>query len=191
MKKLPLFPLPLVLFPGSVLPLQIFEIRYRRMVKELLADDGRFVVVQARNPDNSNNDFESIGTLSKIIDWQPMQNQMIGIQVEGEQRVKISGVTVASDGLLLGETIELRSKEDKEEFRSEQYSAQLAEISTHLEQHPLLSFRSVQLNAENAEAVSYQLASLIPFSGADKQRLLELDSSLQRLEMILSLLKDI
>ena len=188
MKKLPLFPLPLVLFPGSVLPLQIFEIRYRRMVKELLADNGRFVVLQARNPDNSNNYFESIGTLSKIIDWQPMQNQMIGIQVEGEQRAKISGVTVASDGLLLGETIELHSDAG---FRPEQYSARLAKISTHLEQHPLLSFRSVQLNAENAEAVSYQLASLIPFSGADKQRLLELNSSLQRLEMILSLLKDI
>lgn len=187
MKTLPLFPLPLVLFPGTVLPLQIFEMRYRRMVKELLADNSQFVILQAPIPDSPNSDFETIGTISKIIDWQPMQNQMIAIQVEGEQRAKISGVTVASDGLLLGETVELRSDQ---ELKLEPHSDRLRDISILLEQHPLLSFQSVQINAENAEAFSYQLASLIPFSGADKQRLLGLDSSLQRLEMILSLLKD-
>ncbi|BBB26588.1 LON peptidase substrate-binding domain-containing protein [Amphritea japonica] len=188
MKTLPLFPLPLVFFPGTVLPLQIFEIRYRRMVKELLANNGQFVILHTRSPGTSSSDFETIGTLSKIIDWQPMQNQMIGIQVAGEQRVEISGVTVESDGLLMAEAIALISDQG---LKSEQYSGKLDEISTLLGHHPLLSFRSVQLNAENVEAVSYQLASLIPFSGADKQRLLELDSSLQRLEMILSLLKDI
>ena len=187
MKTLPLFPLPLVLFPGTVLPLQIFEMRYRRMVKDLLADSGQFVILQAPIPDNPNSDFEMIGTLSKIIDWQPMQNQMIAIQVEGEQRAKISGVTKASDGLLSGQAEALSFNLEAE---LEQYSARLMDISILLEQHPLLSFRSVHINAENAEAFSYQLASLIPFSGADKQRLLELDSSLQRLEMILSLLKD-
>ena len=34
--ELPLFPLPLVLFPGAVLPLQIFEFRYRIMMHTLL-----------------------------------------------------------------------------------------------------------------------------------------------------------
>lgn len=188
MKTLPLFPLPLVLFPGSVLPLQIFEIRYRRMVKELLADNGQLVILQTRNPGNPSSDFETIGTISKIIDWQPMQNQMIAIQVEGEKRAKISGVTVAPDGLMSAETIELSSDQD---LKLAQHSGKLAEISTLLEQHPLLSFKSDQIDAENAEVFSYQLASLIPFSGMQKQRLLELDSPLQRLEMILSLLKDI
>lgn len=187
MKILPLFPLPLVLFPGTVLPLQIFEMRYRRMVKGLLAESGQLVILQASIPDSPSSDFKTIGTISKIIDWQPMQNQMIAIQVEGEKRAQISGVTVASDGLLLGETVELSSDQN---LKLEQHSGRLRDISILLERHPLLSFRSVQINAENAEAFSYQLASLIPFSGADKQRLLELDSSLQRLEMILSLLKD-
>lgn len=103
MKTLPLFPLPLVFFPGTVLPLQIFEMRYRRMVKDLLAESGQLVILQAPIPDSPSSDFKTIGTLSKIIDWQPMQNQMIAIQVEGEQRAKISGVTIASDGLLLGQ----------------------------------------------------------------------------------------
>ncbi|MQL94988.1 hypothetical protein Taro_027650, partial [Colocasia esculenta] len=43
--ELPLFPLPLVLFPGAILPLQIFEFRYRIMMHTLLETDLRFGVV--------------------------------------------------------------------------------------------------------------------------------------------------
>ncbi|OAY67212.1 hypothetical protein ACMD2_10122 [Ananas comosus] len=43
--ELPLFPLPLVLFPGAILPLQIFEFRYRIMMHTLLHTDLRFGVV--------------------------------------------------------------------------------------------------------------------------------------------------
>ncbi len=42
---LPLFPLPLVLFPGVTLPLHIFEPRYRRMLADCLAGDRRFGVM--------------------------------------------------------------------------------------------------------------------------------------------------
>ena len=41
---LPLFPLGTVLFPGMVLPLHIFEPRYRRMVEDLLDGQGRLVI---------------------------------------------------------------------------------------------------------------------------------------------------
>ncbi|KAL6130855.1 hypothetical protein ACLB2K_069233 [Fragaria x ananassa] len=41
----PLFPLPLVLFPGVILPLQIFEFRYRMMMHSLLQTDLRFGVI--------------------------------------------------------------------------------------------------------------------------------------------------
>jgi ATP-dependent Lon protease len=45
-RELPLFPLPdLVLFPQEVLPLHIFEPRYRMMLRTVLAEDRRFGVV--------------------------------------------------------------------------------------------------------------------------------------------------
>ncbi|MEJ7813295.1 MAG: LON peptidase substrate-binding domain-containing protein [Gemmatimonadaceae bacterium] len=44
-RSLPIFPLPLVLFPGVVLPLHIFEPRYRRMLEDALAGDRRFGIV--------------------------------------------------------------------------------------------------------------------------------------------------
>lgn len=44
-RRLPLFPLPLVLFPDAPLPLHVFEPRYRRMMADVLAGDRRFGVV--------------------------------------------------------------------------------------------------------------------------------------------------
>ena len=45
MKEIPLFPLPLVLFPGGRLPLQIFEVRYLDMVKSCMRENSGFGVV--------------------------------------------------------------------------------------------------------------------------------------------------
>jgi uncharacterized protein len=45
---LPLFPLDLVLFPGSPLPLHIFELRYREMISECLDHNKPFGVVRAK-----------------------------------------------------------------------------------------------------------------------------------------------
>ncbi len=44
MPRFPIFPLNVVLFPGYKLPLRIFEPRYRRMLDDCIAGDGRFVV---------------------------------------------------------------------------------------------------------------------------------------------------
>ena len=43
--ELPLFPLNTVLFPGQMLPLHIFEDRYRLMIRRCLAEDLPFGVV--------------------------------------------------------------------------------------------------------------------------------------------------
>ncbi|HEX5436739.1 MAG TPA: LON peptidase substrate-binding domain-containing protein [Gemmatimonadaceae bacterium] len=44
-RTLPLFPLPVVLFPGAALPLHIFEPRYRRMLADCMAGDRRFGLI--------------------------------------------------------------------------------------------------------------------------------------------------
>ena len=45
--RLPIFPLSVVLFPGTPLPLHIFESRYRRMVADCLAADRKFGITPA------------------------------------------------------------------------------------------------------------------------------------------------
>jgi Lon protease-like protein len=62
---LPLFPLNVVLFPGTPLPLHIFEPRYRQMVSDCLIGDRRFGIVQpgtgAERPDRG-----AVGCVAEI-----------------------------------------------------------------------------------------------------------------------------
>lgn len=44
-RVIPIFPLPLVQFPGAVTPLLIFEPRYRKMLKDVMAGDRTFGIV--------------------------------------------------------------------------------------------------------------------------------------------------
>ena len=68
-----MFPLGTVLLPGGVLPLQVFEPRYRQMVRDLLADDSRppefGVVMIERGSEVGGGDARStVGTLAQIAD---------------------------------------------------------------------------------------------------------------------------
>jgi len=47
-RRIPLFPLNVVLFPGTVLPLHIFEPRYKRMIRDVMASEEPFGVVLSR-----------------------------------------------------------------------------------------------------------------------------------------------
>ena len=145
------------------------------------------VIVHGRNPAAPDDDFDRIGTSGTILDWQPLPNQMIAIQLQGEQRVRVSAIEKESDGLLVAEVEYLAADE---RITSEPQTLKLMRIIADLAEHPLLSFPPAQVSAENAASFSYQLAALLPLSGADKQRLLELDNPVARLESIYSLLKE-
>ena len=67
----PLFPLPLVAFPGCRLPLQIFEPRYLDLIKLSLSTNRSFgiVTLSSSQPQNDSPVFEPIGTAVKIVDF--------------------------------------------------------------------------------------------------------------------------
>src|SRR2546425_7524609 len=49
-RELPIFPLPIVLFPGAPQPLHIFEPRYRQLLADCLAADRRFGITYVAPP---------------------------------------------------------------------------------------------------------------------------------------------
>ena len=67
-----MFPLNLVLFPGQILPLHIFEDRYRMMVEEIIDKEREFgVVLIERGSEVGGGDTrKNIGTLAEIIDFE-------------------------------------------------------------------------------------------------------------------------
>ena len=85
---LPLFPLSMVLFPGTVVPLHIFEPRYRQMVTDVLNGDKRFGLIY-HDPDEQGpfmNEPGRVGTVAVIRRYQPLPDGRSMIMVRGMDR---------------------------------------------------------------------------------------------------------
>jgi len=86
-RELPLFPLPdLVLFPQEVLPLHIFEPRYRMMLRTALAEDKRFGVVRW-DPDSQT--LANVGCCAEIIQCRTQDDDRSNVVTLGQQRFRV------------------------------------------------------------------------------------------------------
>ena len=86
-RELPLFPLPdVVLFPQEVLPLHIFEPRYRMLLRTVLADDQRFGVVRW---DPQTQAMASVGCCAEILHCQTQEDDRSNIVTMGQQRFRV------------------------------------------------------------------------------------------------------
>ena len=86
-RELPLFPLPeVVLFPNEVLPLHIFEARYRMMLKSVLETDSLFGVVKW---DPNTKSMANVGCCAHIIKHQTADDGRSNIITIGQQRFQV------------------------------------------------------------------------------------------------------
>ena len=86
-RELPLFPLPeVVLFPNEVLPLYIFESRYRIMLKSVLETDSLFGVVKW---DPETKSMANVGCCAHVIKHQTSDDGRSNIITMGQQRFQI------------------------------------------------------------------------------------------------------
>ena len=90
-----LFPLPnLVMFPHVVLPLHIFEPRYRQMTEDALAGDRLITMVQITPPAKGEHwtepvPLEPVGCLGKIIQHERLANGRFNLLLLGRKRVRL------------------------------------------------------------------------------------------------------
>lgn len=89
--ELPLFPLNTVLFPGQVLPLHIFEDRYRLMIRRCLSQDLPFGVVLIRRGREVGETAEPhpVGTMARIIESTHLPDGTMDILTVGTERFRI------------------------------------------------------------------------------------------------------
>ena len=86
-RELPLFPLPeVVLFPNEILPLHIFESRYRIMLKSVLETDSLFGVIKW---DPNTKSMANVGCCAHIIKHQTADDGRSNIITIGQQRFQI------------------------------------------------------------------------------------------------------
>lgn len=188
MTTIPLFPLPVVLFPGGYLPLRIFERRYIDMVRECSAAGSRFGVCLLADAESDTADatHHRLGTTAEICDFSTLDDGLLGIVARGCERFVVQQTRMRDNGLLLGD-IELL-EEAPGTLVPEQYSVLSLIAQRFMEQvgdhYP--SHRPDDL--QDANWVGYRLAELLPLENSERQSLLQLADPLERLQVLLELL---
>lgn len=91
LRRLPLFPLPVVLFPGAFMPLHIFEPRYRDMVRDALAADRRFGLIY-HDWDRTGpflSEEGRVGCVAEIREHEGLPDGRSNLVVQGLERFRI------------------------------------------------------------------------------------------------------
>lgn len=188
--SLPLFPLGTALFPGGLLPLRIFEVRYLDMVRKCHAAGAPFGVValqsgsEVRKAGAAPEQLHAVGTLARIADLQTLQPGLLQVQCEGGQRFHIESSRQLPHGLWMAAARLLPPDAPvtvPEHLRS---AAQvLAQVlpRAHAAGRALLP---TPQQLQDCGWVANRWAELLALPLPLKQQLLALDSPLLRLELI-------
>jgi Lon protease-like protein len=163
MSEIALFPLPLVVFPGGRLPLQIFETRYLDMVKRCMRANTGFGVVMITEGNQLLQSTEEqlpvvsqCGTYCTIVDFDQLSNGMLSIMVEGQKKFVIRDQYEQADRLMLAD-VEFLAVEEEVPVPEEQ-----EHLSSLLES--LMSHEAVQrlgLHCDLGQAFLVELDKLV------------------------------
>jgi uncharacterized protein len=180
---LAIFPLKTVLFPEGALPLRIFEARYMDMARECLRDEKPFGVCLIADGSEVGGPAvpQSIGTTARIAQWDMQDLGVLQVVVRGGQRFRILSHDRNRQGLVRA-TVEWLAEEsacaippalDKLVPLLE---AMVDEVGTDRVPEPH--------RFDDAVWVGHRYAELLPIPLIARQKLLELDDALSRLEIV-------
>jgi Lon protease-like protein len=182
--EIPLFPLNIVLFPGMVLPLHIFEPRYRQMIADCQRQELEFgvVLVQAEST-FMREEPHAIGTMAEIRDLDRLEDGRLNIIAMGTHRFRI--LSQHRKKPYLSGLVEFYEdiSEPLEDllFVNKQARSLFADYIDLL----LKAANEKDVKAElpsDPEALSYFIAYFLDLEREQQQHFLELTSTLQRLK---------
>ncbi|MEE9343801.1 MAG: LON peptidase substrate-binding domain-containing protein [Gammaproteobacteria bacterium] len=180
---IPLFPLQNILFPGGVLTLRIFEPRYLTMISQCMRDGEGFGVCAIKSGKEVGvaAHCHTIGTYTRIVDFDRDNEGLLTVTLQGEKRFKIIDTEILPDQLLTGRVRWLDS------VLSMPLPTQYKTLSTLLEQVLRQTRTSLLVEKKDFQDVRWvvaRLVELLPFAIEDKQRVLEMDSAQERLDVL-------
>jgi Lon protease-like protein len=195
----PVFPLNAVLFPGVVVPLHVFEDRYRAMMRDLLAvpDPAQrvFGVVAIREGyevgDHGVQSAHRVGTLVQLTGVEPYDDGRFDIEVTGRQRLRMqamdtSGEYFTAEVDLLADPAEPDPAAAAQVARTLEVFDRYRALLAGLRGGDLLDGRL----PDDPEYLSYTLAAACLLTLRERQELLEADGAARRLEMLARMLRE-
>jgi uncharacterized protein len=188
-----MFPLGTVLFPHALLPLRVFEPRYRLMTERVLADSGEFgVVLIERGSEVGGGDVRfAVGTVARIVRAQQLPDGGYALVTAGIRRIRVTR-WLPDDPFPQAEVVDLdprgSSAADEPEMRAravaalDEVCAQYRRSDPRIPELPVIS--------EQADQASYEIAALSPLGPLDAQRVLEAVPVRERLALLTELLDE-
>jgi Lon protease-like protein len=186
---LPLFPLGAVLFPGALMPLHIFEPRYRLLIRRCLERQRPFGIVLIRNGPEVGNGAEpyDVGTEAKIVAQSPLPDGRSYIVTRGERRFAVESVIADVEPYLMGQVRYLDEPEgdravDRAGVAREALGAYLLAVVAVTED--ARGERALADDLRNAPPsdLAYRIAGSLAVDAPQQQALLELETASARLE---------
>jgi Lon protease-like protein len=190
--QLPLFPLGTVLFPGALLPLQLFELRYLQMIGECERQGTGFGVVtltrgrEVHRPGEAAEQFEAIGTRVHIERIERPQPGLVMVWCRGVEKFRIETTQQRNDGLWLGR-VQLLPPEPAVQVPEDlqHLSAQMHEALGQLSAQPSVVPQWAEAwRLQDCSWLSHRWGELLPLPLQMKYRLFALQEPLMRLELI-------
>lgn len=199
-RPMPLFPLNMVLLPGVVLPLHVFEDRYRRLVRDLLAgttdEPAAFGVVALRHGRETDSTSRSalydVGCVARVRRVTELADGRFHLVTTGAERFRILALGPPEPYLVAD--VELFGAGDGDPAAVDDLDDALVPAVLHAFERYLHlvsadpSHEVVGAIPDDAEQLSYLVAATMALSLPDRQRLLELPGTSDRLRAELVLL---
>ncbi len=187
-----MFPLGTVLFPHGVLPLHVFEPRYRALTERCLADDALFgVVLIERGSEVGGGDRRfDVGTTARIVQAGRVDDGRWVLMTVGEHRVRVSH-------WLPDDPYPIADVDVLDEHGGPAAASLIPDIDRALQR--LLALRAelgepgprvdVTLDDDPVRA-SFEACALASLGPLDAQQLLELDDTVERLARLAALVDE-
>ena len=185
-EDLPIFPLRTILFPDSKLPLRIFEPRYIDMVSRSMRENSEFGIILSRESTEPKM-FETYdtGTLAKIIDWDQGGDGLLGITTIGTQKFRLKELNKQEDGLNIGSIERIEKEGDYKPLKEFTHLVELLQAILD----DVNIYGNDEKNFDSASWISYRFAEILPLRIEDKQKCLEIDDPIIRLNFLEPLIK--
>ncbi|HEX3435767.1 MAG TPA: LON peptidase substrate-binding domain-containing protein [Pseudacidobacterium sp.] len=172
--KVPLFPLHVVLFPGTPLPLHIFEDRYKEMIGECIANQSTFGVVRAQREG-----LAVIGCMASVMRvLQKYDDGRMDVLCEGGIRFEIEQLD--NSRAFLQAEVDFFTDEGSESTRQSREEC----IALHFEVLELIGMEQQSTQFDLNAPIAFQLAAALPADLSFKQQLLSVRSDAERTQIL-------
>ncbi len=191
---IPIFPLPLVLLPGEMLPLHIFEPRYRQMLEDIEAERNLFGVSLFESGEGFTDrpEIGSLGCVAEVREAQPAEEGRSNILTFGVIRYRIVDYVDRGTPYLLAE-VEFFEDSGDDEAEVEKASDEIFELFERVAKaaFDLSGNRGKfpEIQRSDPERLSFLVTAAFNLENELKYELIELESTLERFNKLKEILK--